>query len=47
VTLRALGRPEQARAHWLQALAIFGQLQTTDADRVRALLADLPHPTSR
>jgi DNA-binding SARP family transcriptional activator/tetratricopeptide (TPR) repeat protein len=47
VTLRALGRPEQARAHWVQALAIFGQRQTTDADRVRALLADLPHPTSR
>jgi DNA-binding SARP family transcriptional activator/tetratricopeptide (TPR) repeat protein len=47
VTLRALGRPEQARAHWLQALAIVGHRQTTDADQVRALLADLPHPTPR
>jgi tetratricopeptide (TPR) repeat protein len=40
VTLRALGRPEEARAHWRQALAIFERLQTTDADQVRALLAE-------
>jgi tetratricopeptide (TPR) repeat protein len=43
VTLRALGRAEEARAHWLDALAILQRLQTTDADQVRALLADLPH----
>ena len=40
VTLRALGRPEEARAHWRQALALFEQLQTTDADQVRALLGE-------
>jgi hypothetical protein len=47
VTLRALGRQEEARAHWLKALATFEQLQTTDAGQVRALLAELPTPTSR
>jgi hypothetical protein len=38
VTLRALGRPEEARAHWRRALAIFEQLQTTDVEQVRDLL---------
>jgi len=42
VTLRALGRPEEARAHWRQALAIFKRLQSADADQVRALLAADP-----
>lgn len=42
VTLQALGHPEQARAHWLEALAILERLQTTDADQVRVLLAELP-----
>jgi hypothetical protein len=42
VTLRALGRAGEARAHWLEALAIFERLQTADADQVRALLAELP-----
>jgi DNA-binding SARP family transcriptional activator/tetratricopeptide (TPR) repeat protein len=42
VTLSALGRPEEARAYWREALAIFEQLQTADADQVRALLADPP-----
>jgi DNA-binding SARP family transcriptional activator/tetratricopeptide (TPR) repeat protein len=42
VTLRALDRLEEARAHWLEALAIFEQLGTSDAEQVRALLADLP-----
>jgi DNA-binding SARP family transcriptional activator/tetratricopeptide (TPR) repeat protein len=47
VTLRALGRSEDARARWLEALAIFERLQTTDAAaQIRALLAELPHPTS-
>jgi DNA-binding SARP family transcriptional activator len=40
VTLRTLGRPQEAQAHWRQALAIFERLQTTDADQVRALLAE-------
>jgi transposase-like protein len=35
-------RGQEARAHWRQALAIFKRLQTTDAEQVRALLADLP-----
>ena len=39
-TLRALGRPEEARAHWRRALTLFEQLQSTDAEQVRALLAD-------
>jgi hypothetical protein len=42
VTLRALGRPAEARAHWREALAIFEQLQTADADQVRLLLTELP-----
>jgi DNA-binding SARP family transcriptional activator/tetratricopeptide (TPR) repeat protein len=42
VTLRALGRHQEARAHWQQALAIFKQLQSADADQVRALLAEQP-----
>jgi DNA-binding SARP family transcriptional activator/DNA polymerase III delta prime subunit len=42
MTLRALGRAEEARAHWLDALAILQRLQTTDADQVRALLAEEP-----
>jgi tetratricopeptide (TPR) repeat protein len=41
-TLRELGPTPEARAHLSQALAIFEQLQTADADQVRALLADLP-----
>jgi hypothetical protein len=41
-TLRALGQPQQARAHWHQALAIFEHLGTTDADQVRTLLAGEP-----
>jgi hypothetical protein len=40
VTLRALGREEEARAHLRQALALFEKLQTADADQVRALLAE-------
>jgi len=40
VSLRALGRPEEARAHLRQSLALFEELQTADADQVRALLAD-------
>jgi hypothetical protein len=40
--VRALGRPEEARAHWLEALAIFERLRTADADLLRALLAELP-----
>jgi tetratricopeptide (TPR) repeat protein len=47
VTLRELGRGEEARMQWLQALAIFERLPTTDADQVRALLADLPARLSR
>jgi tetratricopeptide (TPR) repeat protein len=42
VTLRALGRLDQARAHWLEALAILERLRSTNADQVRALLAELP-----
>jgi hypothetical protein len=42
VTLQALGRTEEARAHWREALAILEQLQTTYADSVRALLAQGP-----
>jgi len=41
VTLEELGRLEDARAYWLEALAIFEQLQTSDADHVRDLLAAL------
>lgn len=41
VTLRALGRRTDARAHWEQALAIFERLPSPDADQVRALLASL------
>jgi hypothetical protein len=40
VTLRVLGRPEEARAQWRRALAIFEQLQTTDVEQVRALLGE-------
>ena len=40
MTLRALGRAEEARAHWLDALAILQRLQTTDADQVRIVLAE-------
>jgi tetratricopeptide (TPR) repeat protein len=40
VTLRALGHAEEARAHLRQALALFEELQTADADQVRALLAE-------
>ena len=42
VTLRECDRIEDARDHWLQALALFEQLRTGDADRVRALLGDVP-----
>jgi hypothetical protein len=42
VTLRALGHLDDARAHWLEALATFERLQSTDADQVRVLLAELP-----
>ena len=42
MTLRALDRLEEARAHWLEALAIFERLGTPDAEQVRILLADLP-----
>jgi len=31
VTLRALGRPEEARTHWLKAQAISARLPATDA----------------
>jgi tetratricopeptide (TPR) repeat protein len=40
MVLRALGREEEARAHLRQALALFEELQTADADQVRALLAE-------
>jgi hypothetical protein len=40
MVLRALGQAEEARAHLRQALALFEQLQTADADQVRALLAE-------
>lgn len=42
VTLRELKRFEEAREHWADALAIFGQLQTSDADHIRDLLANQP-----
>jgi tetratricopeptide (TPR) repeat protein len=42
VILRKLGRLEEARAHWLAALGTFERLRTSDAGRVRALLAELP-----
>ena len=41
-TLQALGRTTEARARWRDALAIFEQLQTTDAEQVRALLNETP-----
>jgi hypothetical protein len=40
--LQALGRLEETRAHWLEALAIFEQLPATEADQVHAVVADLP-----
>jgi Flp pilus assembly protein TadD len=40
VTLRALGHTEEARAHLRQALALFEELQTADADQVRTLIAE-------
>jgi tetratricopeptide (TPR) repeat protein len=40
IVLRALGHGEEARAHLRQALALFEELQTADADQVRALLAE-------
>ncbi len=43
-TLQALGRTAEARVHWREALAIFEQLRTTDADQVRAMLAEEPTP---
>ena len=46
VTLWALGRLDEARAHWLEAVATFERLRSTDADQVRALLADLPSDPS-
>ena len=46
VTLRALGHLDEARAHWLEALATFERLQSANADQVRAVLAELP-PTRR
>lgn len=39
MTLRELGRPEEARAHWRQALTILERLESPDADKVRVLLA--------
>lgn len=41
-TFEALGRLREARTHWLDALAILADLGSSDADQVRALLADLP-----
>jgi tetratricopeptide (TPR) repeat protein len=41
-TLQALGRTAEAGVHWREALAIFEQLRTTDADQVRAMLAEEP-----
>jgi hypothetical protein len=35
---------EEARSHWRQALAIFGQLRTTNADEIRTLLAEVTAP---
>jgi tetratricopeptide (TPR) repeat protein len=46
VTLRALGRPQEARTHWLEALAFLEQIQSADADQVRVLLAELPTGSS-
>jgi hypothetical protein len=42
VTLRALGRLEEAWSHWLEALAIFERLGPSDAEQVRVLLSDQP-----
>jgi tetratricopeptide (TPR) repeat protein len=42
--LRALGRAQEARAHWQRALAIFERLRTPEADQVRALLTDVSTP---
>jgi tetratricopeptide (TPR) repeat protein/DNA-binding SARP family transcriptional activator len=47
ITLRTLGRPGEAQTHWQQALAIFEQLQSADADQVRALLAAQPTSATR
>jgi hypothetical protein len=41
LSLRALGRLEEARAQWLEALAIFEQLRTTHAHEIRTLLAEM------
>jgi DNA-binding SARP family transcriptional activator/tetratricopeptide (TPR) repeat protein len=40
VTLREVGRIDDARDHWRRALALFEQLRTADADRVRILLSE-------
>lgn len=45
VTMHRLGRHEDARAHWRQALAILERLQTFAAEEVRALLADQSAPS--
>jgi hypothetical protein len=45
VTLEALGRTAEARAHWWEALAICEALQIPEADEVRARLATPPTVT--
>jgi DNA-binding SARP family transcriptional activator/tetratricopeptide (TPR) repeat protein len=37
---RALSRPDEARHHWAEALALYTHLGTPEADQVRAQLAD-------
>ncbi|MGH8792531.1 MAG: tetratricopeptide repeat protein [Stackebrandtia sp.] len=41
-TLAAQGDPETARQHWTQALHIFEQLDTPEADEIKQHLADTP-----
>jgi hypothetical protein len=36
----ALARPDQARDHWAEALALYTHLGTREADQVRAQLAE-------
>ena len=40
MALRALGHTQEARVHLRQAVVFFEELQSADADQVRALLAE-------